>query len=237
MSANTQDGLPAVLDFTEVLRRYAGLEYGLAVGFGARPAVVVVDFTYGFTDPSLSKLASNYDAELGATAQLLACARGKAVPVFFTSIGFRPDLADAGAWPLKHPSLRELVEGSRATEIDSRLSPMPSEPVILKKYPSAFFGTPLASMLVKRCIDTVIICGCTTSGCVRATVVDALSHGYRVVVPRECVGDRFYAVHVANLIDISNKYADVVNLQTVLEYLGQLPDRSEKGRSRSHTDR
>lgn len=200
--------------------------HGLAgrVGFGREPAVLVVDFIIGFTDRG-SPLASDLDDELDATSSLLTVARGRSVPVFFTTTAYSEDLAEAGLFPRKVPSLATLVRGTRWTEIDPRLRRRATEPVIEKHYASAFFGTSLAATLAGSGIDTLIVAGCTTSGCIRATVVDALQHGFRAIVPRECVGDRSESQHRANLVDIDGKYGDVVALMEVISYLGS-PDGS-----------
>jgi len=194
---------------------------GLAgrVGYGKDPAVVVIDFIVGFTDLE-SPLASDLDSELESTVTLLDVARDRAVPVYFTSTVYEPDLMDAGLFLRKVPSLATLIRGSRWTEVDPRLRRQPSEPVIEKRYASAFFGTHLASTLTAAGIDTLIVTGCTTSGCVRATVVDALQHGFRAIVPRQCVGDRAPEQHTANLVDMDGKYGDVVDLADVIAYLG-----------------
>lgn len=193
---------------------------GLAgrVGFGRRPAIVVVDFIIGFTDLE-SPLAGDLDPQIEATATLLELARSRSLPVFFTTVVYEPDLTDAGLFIAKIPSLKILVRGSRWVELDPRLHRQPSEVVIEKRYASAFFGTPLASTLTANGIDTVIVAGCTTSGCVRATVVDALQHGFRAIIPPECVGDRSAEQHAANLIDMDGKYGDVVDLAEVIAIL------------------
>lgn len=196
---------------------------GLAgrIGFGRKPAVLVVDFIVGFTDDA-SPLGSNLDAELEATLQLLTAARKRSVPVLFTTTAYDECLTSAGLFPLKVPSLKTLIRGSRWVEVDPRLGRQPSEQIVEKCYASAFFGTSLASELHAAGIDTVIITGCTTSGCVRATVVDALQNGFRAIVPPECVGDRSPEQHAANLVDIDGKYGDVVRLPEVVDYLGGL---------------
>jgi nicotinamidase-related amidase len=196
---------------------------GLAgrVGFGQHPAVLVIDFIVGFTDPE-SPLASDLSSELAATLTVLEAARNRTVPVYFTTTVYESDLMDAGLFLRKVPSLATLARGTRWIEIDPQLQRRFSEPVIEKKYASAFFGTHLASTLTASGIDTLIVTGCTTSGCVRATVVDALQHGFRAIVPRECVGDRAPGQHEANLIDIDGKYGDVVDQPTVLSFLESL---------------
>jgi nicotinamidase-related amidase len=205
-----------------VLARYR--EKGLAgrVGFGSAPAVVVVDFIIGFTDTD-SPLASDLDAEVAATTTVLDAARTRKAPVFFTTTAYDEELREAGLFPLKVPSLGTLVRGSRWVEVDPRLGRRSDEPLIEKSYASAFFATSLADDLRAAGVDTVIVTGCTTSGCVRATVVDALQHGFRAIVPRQCVGDRSPEQHAANLVDIDGKYGDVVDLDDVLTHL-QRPD-------------
>lgn len=196
---------------------------GLAgrVGFGRRPAVLVVDFIVGFTDLE-SPLASDLDAEIEATSALLETARECRIPVLFTTTAYDVGMEDAGVFPLKVPSLALLVRGSKWIEIDPRLERRSTEPVIEKKYASAFFGTSLAEILAADEIDTLIITGCTTSGCVRASVVDALQNGYRAIVPRQCVGDRSPEQHAANLVDIDGKYGDVMELDDVITSLAGL---------------
>ena len=203
---------------------YARVGLGEAVTLGSRPAVLVVDFSCGFTDPECA-LGSELAAELGATRQLLEVARAKGLPVVFTTIGFEPGLKDGGLWLQKAPALAELQIGGRWVEIDPRLERREDEPVVLKKGASAFFGTNLAAILITQGVDSVVLCGATTSGCVRATAVDLLQLGWPTLVPRECVGDRARAPHEANLFDIQAKYADVVPLDEALAYLESVPER------------
>ena len=205
----------------DVLERYRAKGLAGRVGFGGRPAVLVVDFIVGFTDPS-SPLAGPLDRELEATRELLEQARAGRVPIFFTTTVYEPDLIDAGVFIRKVPSLAILTRGSRWIDVDPRLARTPAEPVIDKRYASAFFGTPLASTLTAAGVDTVVIAGCTTSGCIRATVVDALQHGFAAIVPRQCVGDRSQQQHEANLVDIDGKYGDVMELAAVLGELERL---------------
>jgi maleamate amidohydrolase len=164
-------------------------------------------------------------AEVEATKRLLDTARAKGLPVVYTTIGFEPSLTDGGLWLQKVPTLAELQLGGRWVAIDPRLEPRPDETVIVKKGASAFFGTNLVAVLNALRVDTVVLCGATTSGCVRATAVDLLQNGWPTIVPRECVGDRAQAPHEANLFDIQAKYADVVSLDDALAYLEGVPDR------------
>jgi nicotinamidase-related amidase len=202
---------------------YEHAQLGHKLGFGKKPALIVVDFQLGFTVPEQSPLAGNLDAEVAATNELIAVARKKDIPVIFTVVGYDPHRQDdAGLWPEKAPSLRMLTIGSDLVKLDPRLNQEPGDLVITKKYASGFFGTYLASTLTMQSVDTAIVTGCTTSGCVRATVMDALANGFRPIVPIECVGDRAQEPHQANLFDIGAKYGDVMPLQEVLEYLEQL---------------
>jgi len=203
---------------------YARARLGQSVSLGSRPAVLVVDFSCGFTDPA-STLGSDLSAEVEATKQLLDVARGKGVPVIFTTIGYESSLKDGGLWLQKVPALGELQVGGHWVDIDPRLEPREGETIVLKKGASAFFGTNLAAVLLTQGVDSVVLCGATTSGCVRATAIDLLQSGWPTVVPRECVGDRAQAPHEANLFDIQAKYADVVSLDEAVAYLESVPGR------------
>jgi nicotinamidase-related amidase len=202
----------------EARRVYTAARLGEAVTMGERPAVLVVDFSCGFTDPECP-LGSELTAEVEATRRLLDAARAKGLPVIFTTIGFEPSLKDGGLWLQKVPTLGELQVGGHWVEIDPRLDRREDETIVLKKGASAFFGTNLAAILVSEGVDSVVLCGATTSGCVRATAVDLLQYGFPTLVPRECVGDRAQAPHEANLFDIQAKYADVVSLEDALGYI------------------
>ena len=206
----------------EARQIYAKARLGESVTMGSRPVVLVVDFSRGFTDPE-STLGSDLTPQVEATSRLLEAAREKGLPVIFTTIGFEPSLKDGGLWLQKVPSLGDLQLGGRWVEIDPRLSPRPDETVIVKKGASAFFGTNLAAILISQVVDSVVLCGATTSGCVRATAIDLLQYGYPTLVPRECVGDRAQAPHDANMFDIQAKYADVVSLAEALAYVASIP--------------
>lgn len=201
------------------LESYRRKGLGARMGFGRSPAVVVVDFIVGFTDAE-SPLAGDLGAQVEATRRLLDAARAASRPIVHTTTAYREGLADAGYFPFKVPSLGVLLEGSRWVELDPRLGRRADEDLLVKKYASAFFGTPLASLLTARSIDTLLITGCTTSGCVRATAVDALQNGFRPMVVEECVGDRSEEAHRANLFDIEGKYGDVVSLEEALAHVG-----------------
>ena len=203
---------------------YAKARLGESVTLGSRPAVLVVDFSCGFTDPE-SALGSDLTAEVEATKRLLDAARARGLPVIFTTIGYEPSLKDGGLWLQKAPALADLQVGGRWVAIDPRLDPREGETIVLKKGASAFFGTNLAAILISQAIDSIVLCGATTSGCIRATAIDLLQYGFPTLVPRECVGDRAQAPHEANLFDIQAKYADVVSLEEALAYVESVPER------------
>lgn len=203
----------------ETRQTYARAGIGHPIRRGTRPAVLVVDFSAGFTHPEYPP-GAELSSEVTATRRVLEAARAQGLPVFFTTIAFEPSLRDAGVWLQKFPGLASLVIGSAQVQIDDRLGRSADEPVIVKKGASAFFGTNLAALLAAARVDTLIVCGATTSGCVRASVVDAVQYGFPTLVPAECVGDRARGPHDANLFDIDSKYADVVTVDDVLGYLG-----------------
>ncbi len=212
---------------------YGARGFAGRVGFGECPAIVVIDLIKAFTDVG-SPLAADLSSQLLATVELLGVARETGAPVIFTTVEYDPSLKDAGLFPRKASGLKWLIAGSPWVELHPALNRKEGELIIKKKYASAFFGTDLASVLATQRVDTVIVAGCTTSGCVRATVVDALQHGLHAIVPREAVGDRAQQPHEANLFDIDMKYGDVVDLHEVLDYLRGLrahplpPDRPHK---------
>jgi maleamate amidohydrolase len=191
-------------------------------GFGRRPALLVIDVNVGFTDPA-SPLACDLDGVVAAIGRLLDEARRAEIPVVYTTVSYTEgDKTAAAAFIEKVPALLTLEAGSPWVEIDSRVAPLPHELVLNKLFASAFFGTALSSLLAAAGCDSVIVTGASTSGCVRATVVDALQHGYRPLVPRDAVGDRNPAAHEANLYDIDAKYGDVVSLDDAIGHLEEL---------------
>ena len=188
-------------------------------GIGKRPALLVIDVNLGFTDPA-SPLVCDLEDVVVSIRRLLDEVRRAQLPVVYTTVSYgEGDKLAAAAFIDKIPALLTLEAGSRWVEIDQRIAPLPHEPVLNKLFASAFFGTPLASLLVSAGCDSVIVTGASTSGCVRATVVDALQHGYRPVVPREAVGDRNASAHEANLYDIDTKYGDVVTIDDVVAHV------------------
>jgi maleamate amidohydrolase len=193
--------------------------FGLKIGFGERPALIVIDMLNGFTDAAMP-LGSNLDREIEAQKPLLKIAHERDIPVIFSTVMYHEaDIRDAGIWGLKQKGALTLTAGSEAVKIDPRLDMRPSDSLLVKRYASCFFGTDLVPRLTSRRIDTLIIVGCTTSGCVRATAVDAVQNGFRPMVVREAVGDRSAAAHEQSLFDLNAKYADVVSLDETLHYL------------------
>lgn len=190
---------------------YAERGIGGALEPAKKPAIVVVDLIKGFTDPSFPA-GSDLTEVLGATRQLLDVAREVGVPVIYTTIAFNEMQVQSLVWLRKMKAMQGLLEGTPWIEVDERLGRTTQEPVIAKQAASSFTGTPLASMLVALGVDGVIVTGAVTSGCVRATAVDACMLGWPVFVPRECVGDRAQGPHEASLFDIQAKYGDVCSL-------------------------
>jgi maleamate amidohydrolase len=198
---------------------YKKQQFGQRTGFGKSAALLIVDFVNGFTDPEIFGGGNISDA-VTATVPLLAFFRARKLPVVFTRIVYAADGSDAGIWCEKVPRLRELIEDASQSQVVKELAPVPGELVVRKTQASAFFGTPLASILQSRGIDTLVMAGCTTSGCVRASVIDGMSLNFRLVVASDCVGDRALGPHTANLFDMGQKYADLMTAQEVMAALG-----------------
>ena len=192
--------------------------FGHNSGFGERPCLLIVDFVNGFADPAQFGGGNIADA-ITNTSVLLAKAREMQLPVAFTRVVYADDGSDAGVFCLKAPNLVALTEHAPASQVVTELEPSNGEYVIAKTQPSAFFGTNLAAWLIARRVDTVLVTGCTTSGCVRASVIDSMSYNFRTIVVSDCVGDRAIGPHEANLFDMEQKYAD---LMTAAEVAGAL---------------
>ena len=203
---------------TDLHDNYRGTFDG-STGFGRKAAILAIDFMRSYTTQGSPLFADGVVDAVRHAARLYAAARDAGVPVIHTRVAYLPGGADGAVFVEKLPILAEMTEDNPLTQFDPHVLPADGEPVIRKQYPSAFFGTPLVSMLVRERVDTVVITGCSTSGCVRASVVDAISYGFRVVVPRQCVGDRHPAPHEANLFDIQAKYGDVLDIDEVIARL------------------
>ncbi len=197
---------------------YATSGFGRSLGFGARPSLVVVDFVNAYLERD-SPLYANAEDTLVAARRLLDGARRAAAPVVHTRVAFPVGDGDRGPFFRKAAGLAVFVGDGPLAQIAALLRPRPDEAVISKRSASAFFGTGLADLLRGQRVDTVLIAGLSTSGCVRATAVDAVQHGFIPVVVREAVADRDPRPHEASLFDLQAKYADVVSLDEALRYL------------------
>ena len=200
---------------------YKGV-FDTAVGFGSRPALLVIDFMRAYTDEGSPFFAPGVVDAVTETVDLLQAARAKGIAVLHTRVEFHASGVDGGLFVKKVPALRKLVAGEPMGEIDPLVAPSDDELVMVKNYASCFFGTSLAATLTSLGIDTLILAGCSTSGCIRASAIDGIQNGFRVIVPRECVGDRHHEPHESNLFDINAKYGDVVSRADVIAYLGTL---------------
>ncbi|MEO1224274.1 MAG: isochorismatase family protein [Pseudomonadota bacterium] len=183
--------------------------YGGTSGFGDRPAVLVVDFINSFADPEQFG-GGNIAEAIDNTVNLLAAARKAALPIAYTRVVYADDQSDVGVFCLKAPKLANLTDESPGSHVVDALSPQPGDYIVCKTQPSAFFGTGLIGWLTSKAVDTVIVAGSTTSGCVRASVVDSMSYNFKTIVVSDCVGDRAMGPHRANLFDMEQKYADLM---------------------------
>lgn len=223
--------------YAGTLQDYKRKGFADRVGYGRKPVLLIVDFIVGFTDPR-SPLGGDLSSQVAVTRQLLDVFRAQGLPVAYTVIEYEPDFRDAGLFIKKIPSLRVLAKGARECQVDDRIQPRPGELVLSKKFASAFFGTGLDDLLRGRGVDTIIMTGCTTSGCIRASAIDGLQYGYHTIVVREGVGDRAQGPHDANLFDIDAKYGDVVSAQEAQGYLRTLAgDGSLAGQARQDFNR
>jgi maleamate amidohydrolase len=204
---------------------YAKAGFGSGLGFGDRPALIIVDFVMAYLVKD-SPLYAGIEAELAVNKRLVAAARGAGIPVFWTNVVYLPGGADGGHFYRKIKALRVFDRGSPLGEFPPLLTPRDGEIIVTKQYPSAFFGTQLATMLTAACVDTCVITGLSTSGCVRATALDALQHGFIPVVVEDACGDRDRRVHDANIFDLGAKYADIVRSEAVESYFRELAARN-----------
>jgi maleamate amidohydrolase len=188
---------------------YDRQNFGNSVGFGRRPALLIVDFQVGFADPDVFG-GGNVKEAVATTQPLLEGMREIGAPVAYTRAVFDAAAGEGGTFALKVPGLLKLADDAAISQIVPELAPLPGELVVRKIGPSAFFGTPLMSWLAMRSVDTLIVTGATTSGCVRASVVDSCSYALRTIVAEDCCGDRAIEPHNANIFDMGQKYADVM---------------------------
>lgn len=194
---------------------YSRQGFGAALGLRPPLGLLIVDFVNGFHDPAIFG-GGNIDAAIQATVPLLATARKNGWPVAHSRIVYADDGSDANVFSTKIPGMLTLTENAPASAIVDVLEPVTGELMVRKTGPSAFFGTDLAPWLVRHGVRTLLVAGCVTSGCVRASVIDAMNWGFYPVVLQDCVGDRAIGPHEANLFDMAQKYADVLPSATVL---------------------
>lgn len=226
MSGHAWDGVISAED----LEVYDKAGFGRKGGLGSRPGIVIIDVQYRTVGTKRVPILDAIDeyrtacGEMGwravdAIAELLEVGRSLGVPVFYPHVSFKESY-DAGRVGSKVPSIMHVAR--EGYDFVKEVEPQPGDVLIPKKHPSAFFGTPMASYLIDKQVDTLLVCGCTTSGCVRATVADAFAYNFHVAVLEECVYDRGLTSHAVNLFDIQSKYADVIHLNEALDYLKSL---------------
>ncbi|MBA4026392.1 MAG: isochorismatase [Gordonia sp.] len=203
---------------SDTLASYHESGFAGELGPGRRPAVLAIDLAMAYLDDS-SPLRAPVDDAVAASAALVGAARAAGLPVIFTRVSYQPGGLDGGLFVRKIPALKVFEEGSPLAEFVPDPRPEPGETVITKQYASAFFGTSLAATLTAAGIDTLYICGLSTSGCIRASATDALQHGFRPLVVSDACGDREPRLHDANLLDLQAKYADVLTLAEALTQL------------------
>lgn len=199
---------------------YAGVGFRGRVGWGSRPAVVVVDVVRAYLEGGpFTDAGGRFEAARASAERVVDAARAAGHPVLFTTVRLAPGGADAGWFAVKVPGLTAFEDGSPYAAFPEAPAPRPDEVVVTKQYASSFFGTSLAATLTARGVDTVVVLGFSTSGCVRATALDALQHGFRPIVVREACGDRDAATNDQNLFDLDSKYADVCPERDVIDHL------------------
>jgi nicotinamidase-related amidase len=217
----TLDGLRTAMAEVERFYKERGI-FQDKFGFGARPALLVIDMAYGWTDPAYAAGSARQDAALAAIAKLLPVARGKKIPIIYTTSPYEQYEQKRMFKSAADDNTKFRKWDRRACEIDERVARLPAEYLIYKEHASAFAGTPLVGHLIEKRVDTLLITGCSTSACVRATATDAKSTGLRPIIVREGVQDRSEIAHEWTLFDIQARFADVVSLEETLKYLNVL---------------
>jgi maleamate amidohydrolase len=215
-----------MVNMSDTAEFYKKAGYGQrAVGFGKSPALLIVDFQNAFIGEEYVTGKSPFiKGAAEQTADLLALARTSRIPVIYTVVAYRGDKWDIGNWKT---DISWITLQSHAAEVTPILKPNDNEPVVIKKYPSAFFGTEVATLLTTKGVDTVIVTGCTTSGCIRATVIDSFSYGFKTIIPEECVGDQSKEQHRSNLFDVNARYVDVVSKKRVEKYFKSITSETQ----------
>jgi maleamate amidohydrolase len=208
---------------------YRAMSFAGRVGFGRNPALLVIDFQKGLTLPNMPFFGW-HDDQIAETNQILEVLRDKGYPAIFTVVAYDEAevLNDCYAFLKKIPSLKQIRVASEMAEVDDRLDVRPDEFVLVKKFQSAFIGTPLSTILTGLGVDTLIVAGCATSGCLRGTVMDACALGYRVILAQQCIGDFTEAVHEANMFDMNTKNGDAAPTAEILQLLRTLPESPRK---------
>lgn len=206
---------------SELTDDYSAAGFGGNLGFGLKPAVILIDVARAYIEPDAPLYVGNEDA-FQSMISLAEKARAADVPVIWTRVEYMPGGADGGLFYQKVAALSLFQKGNPLGDFDPRLKPMDDELVITKKYPSAFFGTSLAPTLNMMRVDTCLLAGFSTSGCVRASTLDALQNGFRPIVVSEACGDRDPQVQSANLFDLEQKYADLKSLAEIDDYFAQI---------------
>lgn len=204
---------------------YSDAGFGRSVPRGTCPAIIVVDFSYGFTDLQYPT-ASDARVQMAHTKDICDALRARGYPVIFSTIAYHPGEVDKLPWLKKAAGMAALLEGTRLVQIDAATGIQPTDAVVVKKGASSFFGSTLAALLTGAGVDTLIVTGATTSGCVRATVVDGVQSGFNVLVAGDACADRAQPPHEANLYDMNQKYADVTDTADILAWIGTLPARA-----------
>jgi len=216
--AHDQQDMPQMTD--QLSENYAAAYHGKA-GFGRSPALLLIDFVLGYFDPRCD-LYAGVEQTSQSALRVREAAREAGIPVILTNVVYRPKALDGGRFFQKAPPLRHFLKGNPMGAWPQGLAPHGDELVISKQYPSAFFGTSLSSTLTSLGVDQMLLTGLTTSGCVRATCVDAMSHGLITTVVEDAVGDRHPQPHAANLFDMNAKYADVISEAETITFLESL---------------
>jgi len=206
--------------------------FGQTMGLGNRPALILVDFVVAFDDPKLFG-GGNIHAAVLQTVDLLKFFRNNQLPIAFTRYVYSQDGSDSNLLTAKIPSLKILTEDNPVGHVVPELTPLPGELIVRKRNASAFFQTDFSSWLARHSVDTLVITGCVTSGCVRATAVDSLGHGYRPIVVSDCVGDRALGPHEASLFDMMQKYADLKTRDELISELSKTIGHKSTAGSRS----
>lgn len=211
-------GLRAAIKSVEDYYDERGI-FKVKFGFGKKPALIIIDMGYGWTDPAYSIGSARLEEAVAGIQRLLPICRAKSVPIIYT-IPTREGERDP--YQTRPPVTKHRKWDARAYEIDERIKPEPSDLLIVKPTSSAFFGTFLAPYLIRQGVDTLLVAGCSTTACVRTTATDAKAYGFKPIIPRQCVQDRAAAAHEWNLFDIDSKFGDVLDIEEVLDYVHRL---------------